>query len=464
MPPLGVGLVYWTALEPLFESGAAAVLELEPQTLWTKSAGADGFAYRLNEGLFERIARLPQPKLMHGVGQPVGGTVDDPIGHLPLLRQMADRIDPPWVSEHLSFNRVERGGVQEAGFLLPPLQRPAGARVAAANLQRYRRALDRPVAFETGVNYFRPAADDLPEGEFFRAVAEQADCGILLDLHNLWCNERNGRSRVVDALAQMPLERVWEVHLAGGMSLNGYWLDGHSGAVPPAVIEIAAQVLPRLAHVGALIFEILPEHLPGLGLDGVQRELETLQALWRLRPARALKVPSAGASDLAPAAADIAEVRAWEIAVADALDGAEIEPFAHDPGRDVMRRLIRDFRSANVTKALRFTITALLAAIGADATRALLDAYFRAAPPDTFAAAEAHRFARFLRGRSNLLCAVPYLAEVLAFEQALLAATLYGETTEVQWSADPTRLLDELRDGRLPRDLPRMDSTMVISS
>jgi hypothetical protein len=68
MPELGVGLVYWPALAPLFESGEAAVLELEPQTLWKKTSTSHGFAYQLNEQLFESIVCLPQPKLLHGVG------------------------------------------------------------------------------------------------------------------------------------------------------------------------------------------------------------------------------------------------------------------------------------------------------------------------------------------------------------------------------------------------------------
>src|SRR5262249_25277596 len=203
-----------------------------------KPEGRCGFCYRLNENLFEKIAQLPQSKLLHGVGQPFGGTADDPTEYLPLLRHMADRLDPAWVSEHLSFNRVWRTDhVQEAGFLLPPPQHAAAARVAAANIRRYGQGLARPVAFETGVNYLRPEKDHMPDGAYFRAVAEEADCGILLDLHNLWCNERNRRQRVVDALEQMPLHRVWEIHFAGGTLRDGFWLDGHSGAIPPEIVD-----------------------------------------------------------------------------------------------------------------------------------------------------------------------------------------------------------------------------------
>jgi len=464
MRGLGVGLVYWSALQPLFGSGDAEVLELEPQTLWTKSWTSSRPCYRLNEALFDSIAVLPQPKLIHGVGQPLGGSVDDPLEYAPLLRQMLDRLNPAWVSEHLSFNRTRRqSGVSECGFLLPPAQTPAAVRVAAENIARYGRALGRPVAFETGVNYFRSAPADLRDGKFFAEVAETADCGILLDLHNLWCNERNGRQSVQSALLQLPLDRVWEIHFAGGRSLDGYWLDAHSGEIPPAILDVAAEIIPRLKNVGALIFEILPEHLETIGLDGVQRQLEALRQLWSLRTNTEILVRCPAARSMKPSAADIAQVRAWEIALMNALEGAPGESFKSDPGIGIMRRLISDFRSASLTRGMRFTITALLAALGAEQTELLLSTYLRSTAPDSFVAVESLHFARFLSRRPELIASIPYLAEVLRFEKALLSATLYGSTTELHWSTDPTLLLAELEVGRLPRHLPNTPSRMTIA-
>src|SRR6185312_12432178 len=60
---------------------------------------------------------------------------------------------------------------------------------------------------------------------------------------------------------------VWEVHLAGGMALDGYWLDAHSDAVAPALLELTAEIVPRLPNLGAIVFEILPQHLPRIGID-----------------------------------------------------------------------------------------------------------------------------------------------------------------------------------------------------
>jgi uncharacterized protein (UPF0276 family) len=468
-----VGLVYWPALAPLFEAGpeTVGVLELEPQTLWEKMALAGRWRYRLNQALLDRVAEYPQAKLLHGIGQPLGGSTPDPVEHVPLLRQSAERLDPAWVSEHLSFNRVRtRHGVTEAGFLLPPLQSPPSVRVAASNIAGYRRALERPVAFETGVNYLRLRHDEMDDGSFFGAVAVQADCGILLDLHNLWCNEANGRDRVAEVLARLPLDRVWEVHLAGGMPFSGYQLDAHSGLVPEPLMEIAAEVLPRLPNVGALIFEILPEHVPTLGLDGVDRQLQALREIWELRPPRTLRsrpdTKPAATSD--PDEDDLAEVRAWEAALVAALSGTGTAetPFGEllhgDPGLPVFRQLVEDFRRGALARTLRYTMTALLAGLGKRKTHELLDSYFASRQPDPYSAIEAHHFASFLLERPQALEQVRYSSELLQFEHALVKATIFGASSDVQWTVDPTSLLQALDRGRLPAELPTTRSTMRV--
>ena len=132
----------------------------------------------------------------------------------------------------------------------------------------------------------------MDDGDFFSAVARASNSGILLDLHNLWCNERNGRQRVADVLNQLPLADVWEIHFAGGMDESGYWIDAHSGAVPPEVLEIAVNLIPRLPNLGALIFEVLPQYLPRFGCDGVQRQIEALHQLWTLRSPTVLRIAS----------------------------------------------------------------------------------------------------------------------------------------------------------------------------
>src|SRR5215510_2343610 len=111
MKPLGVGFVYWTPLDPLIDrvGDQVSVLELEPEGLWEKvSDRRGGWQYRENNAILDRLASLRHAKLLHGVAHPFAGTTQSPIDPWPLLRHAVERLDPTWVSEHLSFNRVLR--------------------------------------------------------------------------------------------------------------------------------------------------------------------------------------------------------------------------------------------------------------------------------------------------------------------------------------------------------------------
>jgi uncharacterized protein (UPF0276 family) len=469
LKPLGVGLVFTPELLPLFRAGneAVSILEVEPQTLWQLSRAHCRETYRLNRERLAELVDLPQRKLLHSVGLPVGGSQPLEPEQIDLLRIMAGSLEPAWVSEHLSFNAFYgEGGWTSAGFLLPPLQCTEAVAGAGRKLRALAQALERPVAFETGVNYLAPQANELRDGEFFRAVAEAAHCGILLDLHNLWTNERNGRQRVEDVLSQLPLECVWEVHLAGGMELDGYWLDAHSGAVPEPVLELAAGWIPRMPNLGALIFEILDDHVAGLGLDGIAKQLEAMHSLWKRRPSKrtvTLNMPSGSrAREDLRYTGDL--VKRWEdtlggLVIGRERDGEFATRLRADAGLEVLRKLVADSRAGFVTQGLQHTTTLLLASLGAAEVHTLLSEFARSCPPELFVSAEADRFASFLEAKH---LPIPYLSEVIAFEHALIRAVLYGEGSTVVFEHEPTALLESLEQGRIPRDLGRQTVPLVV--
>src|SRR5439155_26701590 len=129
--------------------------------------------------------------------------------------ESARELDAAQWSEHLSFNRAGAHG-DHAGYLLPPMPTTDVVEAAVSHIGTYVDQFDRPFLVETPTSYLRPVPGDLTDARFVGEIAERADCGILLDLHNIWANELNGRQAVSHFLAELPLERVWEVHLAGG--------------------------------------------------------------------------------------------------------------------------------------------------------------------------------------------------------------------------------------------------------
>ena len=469
LPEIGVGVVYAPGLEPWLEAGAdlVQVIEIEPQSFWVK-ARTPGAGYRLHRDAMACFGRYRQPKLIHGVGFPVGGSAPTDFDHLAPLVTTVEALAPPWVSEHLSFNRARRAGVEfNTGFLLPPLQTAEGVEQAAANIRRLKSALPVPFAFETGVNYLQPIPGEMSDGAFFRAIAESADCGIVLDLHNLWANERNGRRSVRDVVAEMPLERVWEVHLAGGEIFGGYWMDAHSSFTPTALWELAAEIVPRLPRLKALIFELMPHYINarGLGVEGFLDQLERMQALWdcRGRTAGMSDTPSPIAC-AEPARGELPTPATWE----DTLGGLVISdrpahtveaPVRNDPGVEVLRHLVGTMRGGMAVTVLTLTCRLLMLELGEKRFSALLEAFWRSVPPEPFASEEAMNLAAYLRVHAS---AVPYLNEVIAFELATQQMLIDGTAPAVRFSCDPLPLLTALGNGRRPERFTEGEFELVL--
>jgi uncharacterized protein len=108
-------------------------------------------------------------------------------------------------------------------------------------------------------------------------------------------------------------------------------------------------------------------------------------------------------------------------------------------------------------------MTALLLGLGGSQTRGLLEDCFRKLPPDAFGAVEADQVASFLASRPDVISRIPHLAELLAFEHAVLRATLYGEATNIYWTADPASIFASLDAHHLPEGLPPTASSVRVS-
>jgi hypothetical protein len=362
------------------------------------------------------------------------------------------------MSEHIAFNRIVRGDhVLDTGFLLPPRQTPAGVAAAAASIRSVAERLPVPFAVENGVSYLAPRPDELPDGAFVAAIAEAADCGLVLDLHNAWANHRNGRQRLDEFLAEIPLDRVWEVHLAGGMDYRGYWLDAHSGEIAEELIAIAAEVVPRLPNLKALIFEITPSFLDLIDPDTVERQVPRLRELWRLRstqPASAstaqpLRLPEVAAPAIA------ATPQQWEdtlgaLVIARDAEGSLARELAADPGLDVFRHLVAEFRASTVIGTLPFSGRLLLLTLGTERFEHILAGFWRQSPPEAFGSREAQAFARHV---ATLGLEIPLLDELLTYDVAVIAALVENKSQHVRFRHDPRPILSALADHHLPDEL-----------
>lgn len=116
------------------------------------------------------------------------------------------------------------------------------------------------------------------------------------------------------------------------------------------------------------------------------------------------------------------------------------------------------------SRRFRQIVVQLIVGLGRQDTSELLDTYFSERPAQMYRALEVESFARFLTQRSELLDRVPYLREVLSYEDALVRATVLGEDSQIEWTADPTMILQALDHGHLPSSLPVVPSSIPVSA
>ena len=452
LPELGVGVIYSSDLEDLLSEnpGLIDVVEIEPQTTWVENPVTGHIQARSD--VDEHIAGLPARKLIHSVGTPVGGSVDTLQHQLPLLRQAVRKLSAPYASEHLAFNMTADFFT---GFFLPPRQTASGINVYKQAISRLHDGLGVPIAIETGVNYLQPRNDEMPDSEFLGELVSSSGCGILLDLHNLYCNQHNGRQSIESFLSQIPLEHVWEVHLAGGFELDGFWLDAHSGAIPPPLIDICREVIPQLTNLKAIIFEIFSSSLPKFGLNAVQHELEKLRVLWELR-GRATSRITKRVDTFAVVDSD-PQVEIWERSLGRMVLGdSAVTPLEHsiaqDPGVRLIQELVHEFRASMVVSVYRLTSRLLMLTLTPAVFRQLLEAYWSRVPPRQYAASEADGFFNFLRSKK---LPVPWFEKILEFERSAICTLCDSRPRIVRFSADPLPLLRSLAEARLPDVKPQ---------
>jgi uncharacterized protein len=432
-------------------------VEIEPQVSWLPKRGIDSV---LLSGPVVQARECGLSILVHSVGAPLGGTVRPPDDHVDLLTRLAEEFECPWISEHLSILRIPADSRRSfTGVLLAPPQTIAAVEVAATNIDYLRSKIGVPVAFETGVNYLDSRSDELADGEFFRAVAEAADCGILLDLHNLWSNERNGRQLAVDAIAALPAERVWEIHVAGGYERDGHYLDAHSGLTDQPVLDLLAAVVPALPNLRAVIFEISPDRVgPGrVPIGALIEHLNLLASIsGQLMPAspqqsnrsrivlRTVRQGDQTAFD---------QIERWERCLGGIVLGHPVcdelaSTLSADSGHLVWRDIAIASRRGQLAGTLPLTVRLLLLSLQTTDVLDDLDELFARVPPAETTADAIDQLEPYLRAKwSNR---VPYFTDVFDFELAVHRYALHpDEETEVPFGYDPATVLDMIVAGEL---------------
>jgi uncharacterized protein len=226
------------------------ILETRPEVPWFEVL-ADNY---MNPGVIPHRAlekvRSQYPVVFHGVGMNLGST--DPLGldYFKNLSELIDRYQPEWVSDHLCW--IGADGLQTHDLLPLPFTQEA-VRHTAERIKRVQDLLKRRILIENLSGYLRFAQAEMEEWEFVTAVAETADCDLLLDVNNVFVNSENLRFDPIRYLESIPVERVKQMHLAGHLRSDGLLIDNHGAPIAEEVWNLYRHAVKRFSGVPTLI-------------------------------------------------------------------------------------------------------------------------------------------------------------------------------------------------------------------
>jgi uncharacterized protein (UPF0276 family) len=219
----------------------------------------------------ERI-RARYPLVMHGVSLSIGST--DPLrrDYLVRLKQLADTVEPAWISDHLCWTGTNGRNLHD---LLPLPYSEEAVEHVAARVRQVQDHLKRRILLENVSSYVEFRESVLTEWEFLAAVAQRADCLILLDVNNVHVSAHNHGFDAQAYLAGVPADRVQQIHLAGHENQGGLIVDTHDAPVIDPVWALYADAIERFGPVSTMIER--DDRLPPL--DDLVAELETARRL-----------------------------------------------------------------------------------------------------------------------------------------------------------------------------------------
>jgi hypothetical protein len=246
------------------DAGAVDFLECAPDN-WIGVGGA--FAEHLSR-LAERF-----PLTCHGLSLSLGGPAPLDSNLLRRTRLFLERHRVALYSEHLSYCSDD-GQLYD---LLPLPFTDEAVRHVAARIRQAQDALGRRIAVEN-ISYYAAPYQALSEIDFLRAVLEEADCDLLLDVNNLFVNAINHGYDAADYLAAIPAQRVVYLHVAGHYDeAADLKIDTHGAAVNGSVWTLLEQAYQRFGTLPTLLERDF--NFPPLG--ELLAEVERIRALQR---------------------------------------------------------------------------------------------------------------------------------------------------------------------------------------
>jgi len=194
---------------------------------------------------------LEQYKVVqHGVSMYFGSAEKPDPEHLRRLKQLVKCTNTPWLSDHLCWGSVDGRYTHD---LLPMPYTFEAAKLTAKKIREIRDFLEVPIAVENVSSYAEYHVSEMSEWEFLNEVVERADCGILLDVNNIYVSSRNHNFDPLTYINSVPADRVAQIHIAGHSKFQKYILDTHDHPVIDPVWKLYDRATQRAGRTATLL-------------------------------------------------------------------------------------------------------------------------------------------------------------------------------------------------------------------
>jgi uncharacterized protein len=235
LPDLGIGVGLRTR-------HYGHILEQQPAVDWFEIISENYLQTRGRPLYFlERVAER-YPVAMHGVSLSIGSTAPLDHDYLRELKALRDRIGARWLSDHLCWTGIAHKNTHD---LLPlPYTEESLAHVAA-RVREVQDVLGAPLLLENPSTYLEFDGSTMSEWEFLAALTREADCGLLLDVNNVYVSAFNHGFDPLAYLAGIPFDRVAQLHVSGHTHCGTHIIDSHIGPVIEPVWQLLAHAHRR---------------------------------------------------------------------------------------------------------------------------------------------------------------------------------------------------------------------------
>lgn len=188
--------------------------------------------------------REDYPVALHGVSMNLGSADSLDREYMARLKKLVDRINPFTISDHLSWTGINGQNLHD---LLPVPYTEETLNLLAQKIEQAQEILGRRILIENPSSYLEFRTSEMSEPEFISALLEKSDCGLLLDINNVYVSSVNHGFDPVLYLKQIPEEKIGQIHLAGHSKMNGYLIDTHD---EPICEEVWSLYRWAVSHFG----------------------------------------------------------------------------------------------------------------------------------------------------------------------------------------------------------------------